>query len=72
MEPLANKTIRAVTVLATMGFSVSIVVWLIAYGVPSNGLHQTALSWSFTLMGICLAALLGELAILKIWDKPSP
>lgn len=72
MEPLANKTFRAVTVLATMVFSASVVVWIVAYGSPSNGLHATALSWSYTLLGVALGALLGELAILKIWDKPSP
>ena len=30
--------------------------WLILYGRPENLLHQSALSWSFTLIAVILAA----------------
>ena len=70
MDPLANKTIRATTVLSVLVFSVGTVVWLIAWGVPGNSLHASALSWSYTLMGFCLVALLGEAALATYFQKP--
>lgn len=57
MDPIVNKSGRAVLAIALVLFCCGTVVWLIEYGVPTNGLHQTALSWSYTLLCVTLAAL---------------
>ena len=47
---------RNVFSIFTMIFSTCIIIYLIIKGVPENLLHQSALSWSFTLMSAVLAA----------------
>lgn len=52
-----NNTGRAIFMAATLVFCGSLIVWVILFGKAENGLHQTALSWSFTLMAVVLAAI---------------
>jgi hypothetical protein len=47
------RTAIAVVVLVCSGITAW---WLILYGRPENLLHQSALSWSFTLIAVILAA----------------
>jgi hypothetical protein len=70
VDPLANKTIRAVTVLSVLCFAAGTIVWLLAWGQPANSLHASALSWSYSLAGFCLVALLGEAALATYFQKP--
>ncbi len=57
MDPIINKTGRAVTALVVLSFCLGTVAWLIAYGSAANSLHQSALSWSYTLLCVAMAAL---------------
>jgi hypothetical protein len=57
MEPQINNTIKvsiAIIVLLACAYGV---VWINLYGKAENGLHQTTLSWCFTLIGGILIAL---------------
>lgn len=57
MDPIINKTGRAVTALAVLAFCLATVIWLLVYGAPANSLHQSALSWSYTIILVAMAAL---------------
>lgn len=72
MEPLANKTIRAVTVLVVMGLCAATIFWLLQWGHADNSLHASALSWSYSLIGFGLIVLLGEAALADYWKKGQP
>lgn len=57
MDPLINKSGRAVLAIALILFCCATIAWLVRFGAPANGLHQTALSWSYTVLCVTLAAL---------------
>lgn len=54
---IINKTGRAVIAIAVMVFCCSTIVWLLLYGSALNSLHLSALSWSYTVMCVSMAAL---------------
>lgn len=54
LEPPANKTLRALIGLATLGGTSMLIVWLMLYGKGDNSLHTSALSWAFTLHALIL------------------
>jgi hypothetical protein len=56
-EPIVNKTGSAIVAIVILVFSMSTIAWLIFEGKADNGLHATALSWSYTMLGIVMAAL---------------
>lgn len=73
MDPVINKTGMAVISVAMLLFCASVIVWLILYGVPTNSLHQSALSWAWTAMTVALAALgLNVTAILQLMAGKKP
>lgn len=51
-DRIAHKVTGGLTLI----FSAVTIVYLIAYGVPTNSLHASALSWSFMLAGVVLAS----------------
>jgi hypothetical protein len=57
MDPIINRTGRAVTALAVLVFCLGTIAWLILNGSPTNSLHQSALSWSYTIILVTMAAL---------------
>ena len=61
MDPVINKTGRALVAIATLGFCLGMIVWLDLYGSPANSLHQSSLSWAWTGVVIGLGALLGNI-----------
>jgi hypothetical protein len=47
------------------------VVWLVAFGQPTNALHATALSWCFMLVAFVLGMFAAEkLTEFAPWRKP--
>ncbi len=50
----AWRTVIAVIVLALCAAAIG---WLLAWGAPDNSLHQSALSWSYTLVACILAGI---------------
>ena len=57
MEPIVNKTWRAVIAIAIIAFCIATVWWLLLYGAPTNSLHASALSWSYWVIMVAAAAL---------------
>ena len=55
--PIVNKTGSAIVAVAVLVFSMATICWLIFNGKADNGLHQTAMSWSYTMLAIVMAAL---------------
>jgi hypothetical protein len=54
-----------------MVFSLVMVVWLVAFGQPTNALHATALSWCFMLVAFVLGMFAAEkLTEFAPWRKP--
>lgn len=54
LEPPANRTLRALIGLSTLGGTSMLIVWLMLYGKGDNSLHTSALSWAFTLHALIL------------------
>lgn len=54
LEPPANKTLRALIGLTTLGATTALIIWLMLYGKSENSLHTSALSWAFTLHALIL------------------
>lgn len=54
LEPPANKTLRALIGLTTLAATTILIAWLMFYGKSENSLHQSALSWAFTLHALIL------------------
>ncbi len=54
---LLNNTGKAVVALLTLLFCVGTIAGLLYFGNAQNGLHVTALSWSYTLIGAILTGL---------------
>jgi hypothetical protein len=61
-----NKTGKAIVSIGLILFSLSTVVWLVAYGVPANSLHQSAMSWSYCIIMVAVAALGLDSAVTKV------
>lgn len=57
MDPIINKTGRAVSAFAILAFCLGTIAWLIVNGSPTNSLHQSAMSWSYTIILVTMAAL---------------
>lgn len=57
MDPIINKNGRAVAAVAVLLFCVGTIAWLLLKGDPANSLHQSALSWSYTIILVAMAAL---------------
>lgn len=53
-DPPANKTVRTLIGLSTLGGTSMLIIWLMLYGKSDNSLHQSALSWAFTLHALIL------------------
>jgi hypothetical protein len=49
-DPLINKTGRAVITIGVLVFAIGIIVYALLAGDPDNSLHQSAMSWSYTLV----------------------
>lgn len=54
--PIINKTLQALVAGITLLASAWGVLWLNLWGRPENLLHQSTLSWCFTLIGLTLMA----------------
>lgn len=54
-KPLVGKTLRTVTTAVSLTFSLGLIIYLVWDGNPENSLHQSALSWGFTILGVLLA-----------------
>ncbi len=63
---LMNKTGRAVIAVSIIIFCVGTIFWLLGHGNSANTLHQSALSWSYTTLMICMAAVGLDAAVSKI------
>ena len=59
-----RRTRRRITVCTLLGCG-AIIFYVIGYGEPANTLHQSALSWAFTLAG----ATIGGYLFGAIWDN---
>lgn len=71
MDNLLNATGRAVIAISVLLFCAGTIVSLLTYGNPHNSLHESALGWSYGLIGLILAGL-GIAAALPSLVKPSP
>lgn len=72
-EPIVNRTLRAVLGIGTIAFCMVVVVYLIFHGKADNSLHQSALSWSYTLIIILLVAFgLGNALPVLVTLLPKP
>ena len=49
-DAIINKTGRAVITIGVLLFAIGIIIFTILSGDPHNSLHQSALSWSYTLV----------------------
>lgn len=56
MDQIANHTIRAIIGVVTMFICWGMIGYLVRNGSPTNSLHESALSWGFTLIGVILIA----------------
>jgi hypothetical protein len=54
---MLNTTGRAVVAIAVICFCVAVIVWLVLHGQPANSLHQSALSWAWTVLLASMGAL---------------
>lgn len=71
---LLNGTGKAVVALLVLMFCIGTIIFLLAYGNSANGLHVTALSWSYLLIGALLAGLgIGAAlpSVLAAWRPPT-
>ena len=59
-----RRTRRRITVCTLLGCG-AIIFYVIGYGEPANTLHQSALSWAFTLAG----ATIGGYIFGATWDN---
>ncbi len=57
MDPIINKTGRAVIAIAIIVFCLGDIVWLQFYGKPDNSLHASSLSWAWWAVTVMSAAL---------------
>ncbi len=62
---LPRRRTRRAIVVATLTFCSSIIIYVVVSGDPANSLHQSALSWAFTLCG----ATIGGYIFGAVWDN---
>lgn len=71
--PLPDPRIRAVFSALTVLFCFGIIALLTTIGDPTNSLHQSALSWSYSLSGFVIAGYIFGAVIdtWAIWRAPA-
>jgi hypothetical protein len=67
--PIVNRTIAAVVTIILLALCVTTIGWLMFYGVPANSLHASALSWSYTTIMVCIAALGLDVTVATLLQK---
>ena len=60
-----SRSTRRAIVVCTIVFCAIVIGYVVALGDPANSLHQSALSWAFTLAG----ATLGSYIFGSVWDN---
>lgn len=56
-SPREGWTVQVVACGICLVFAISTITYLVFHGSPTNSLHDSALSWSFTLIGVVLVGL---------------